>query len=560
MKTSTGTTQAKAYVALARVSSREQEREGFSLDVQEEALRRFAEQNGGTIVKMYRVAETASKAAERTVFNEMLEHCVKHAGKLAGLLVYKVDRAARNLPDYVRLQEIEQRHGVPLIVVSQPTTPTPAGRMSRGMMALMATYFADQLASDVREGHQRRVKAGWFCNAPPFGYRSIRENGRAIVRTEEHEARLVRKLFDLYATGIYTLDTLRAKLVADAETYRGATAWPRSQIHKMLSDRAYIGQIRYHGEFYEGRHEKLVDFATFERVQELLGGRQYKAHEMTFAGELVDCGHCGRPITGERIGKRLANGTFTEYTYYRCSRYNAAGHPRVRVREEDLGEQFRNVLGKLKLAKPEIAEWFKAVLAERAKHVQQENKARRAELQRQVTLIAAQQDKLLNLRLEAGVSDEAFNRKHQELADRLARTREQLAEVDLGAEEHARTASEVFELAQMAESAWVLGSFAVRRQILDLVCLNYRLVGKNLQIQLRKPFDLLAEAVKSEANSSSWTRIEPFVRDVAGLGLHHRRRITELVRWARGLRVGGAGVGGGGVVGGGGGERGDRRG
>ena len=96
----------KKYVALARVSSREQQREGFSLDVQEDALRRYAERNGGTIVKLFRIAETATKRDERKAFKELLAYAKKHADELTGLLFYKVDRAARNLYDYVELERL----------------------------------------------------------------------------------------------------------------------------------------------------------------------------------------------------------------------------------------------------------------------------------------------------------------------------------------------------------------------------------------------------------------------------------------------------------------------
>ncbi len=61
----------KRYVALARVSSREQEREGFSLAVQEDALKRYAETTGGEIVKFFSIAETASKTDERKAFREL---------------------------------------------------------------------------------------------------------------------------------------------------------------------------------------------------------------------------------------------------------------------------------------------------------------------------------------------------------------------------------------------------------------------------------------------------------------------------------------------------------
>ena len=55
----------KQFVGLARVSSREQEREGFSLEIQEDAIKRYASQHHGTIVRLFKIAETASKRDER---------------------------------------------------------------------------------------------------------------------------------------------------------------------------------------------------------------------------------------------------------------------------------------------------------------------------------------------------------------------------------------------------------------------------------------------------------------------------------------------------------------
>src|ERR1700722_20300832 len=76
---------AKRFVALARVSSREQEREGFSLDVQEDALRQYADRTGGEIVRLFRIAETASKKDERKTFKELLAFAKANAHRLDGL-------------------------------------------------------------------------------------------------------------------------------------------------------------------------------------------------------------------------------------------------------------------------------------------------------------------------------------------------------------------------------------------------------------------------------------------------------------------------------------------
>src|SRR5207253_9595215 len=183
----------KRFVALARVSSREQEREGFSLEVQEDALRRYATQAGGEIVKLFRIAETASKGDERKTFRELVAYAKKNAASLDGLLFYKVDRAARNLFDYVELEPLEAEFDLPFISVSQPTENTPAGRMMRRTLANMASFYTEQMSVDVREGIARRVKEGWFCGPAPYGYRNLRKDGRGVVETDPQESANVKR-------------------------------------------------------------------------------------------------------------------------------------------------------------------------------------------------------------------------------------------------------------------------------------------------------------------------------------------------------------------------------
>lgn len=138
------------------MSSREQKREGFSLEVQEDALKRYATHAGGGIAKLFRVAETASKGDERKTFRELLAYAKKNAAFPDGLLFYIEDRAARNLFDYVELERLESEHDLPFISVSQPTENTPACRTMRRTLANMASVFSEQQSVDVREGPARR--------------------------------------------------------------------------------------------------------------------------------------------------------------------------------------------------------------------------------------------------------------------------------------------------------------------------------------------------------------------------------------------------------------------
>ena len=76
----------KRYIALARVSSREQEREGFSLDVQEDAFGEYAKKHRGELVRLFRIAETATKSEERKVFQKVIAYAKKHHRELHGIL------------------------------------------------------------------------------------------------------------------------------------------------------------------------------------------------------------------------------------------------------------------------------------------------------------------------------------------------------------------------------------------------------------------------------------------------------------------------------------------
>lgn len=262
----------KQYAALARVSSREQEREGFSLDVQEDGFRRYAESQGGEIAELFRIAETASKTAERKTFKELVSFVKKHADSLDGLLFYKVDRAARNLFDYVELERLEQDYSVPVIYVTQPTENTPAGRMMRRTLANMAAFYTEQQSLDVREGMERRVASGLPPQKPSYGYRNVRVEGRGLIEIDPVHGPKVRRIFELYAYCGHTIDEILEILYKEGIQYRTARPkFPRSMIHRILRDRTYIGDVLFRGQWHPGKFKPLIDRATWDRVQVLLG-------------------------------------------------------------------------------------------------------------------------------------------------------------------------------------------------------------------------------------------------------------------------------------------------
>ena len=231
----------KKYLALARVSSEEQQREGFSLDIQEEALREWAAKTGAEIAKMYRVAETAHKSEKRKVFHEMLASAREQAGKIAGILFYKLDRAARNMQDWIELVSLRDNFGLEVICITEPFDQSPAGKLNANMLAAISQFYSDQLAVRTKEGVDRRVKSGLFPGHAPYGYENYRENGRGLVRVNKEKALVVQKVFNLYATGNHTLDSIVTILREKGFRYSASQPYfMRSLIYDILRNRSYL--------------------------------------------------------------------------------------------------------------------------------------------------------------------------------------------------------------------------------------------------------------------------------------------------------------------------------
>jgi hypothetical protein len=229
-------------------------------------------------------------------------------------------------------------------------------------------------------------------------------------------------------------------------------------------------------------------------VQILLGDKHNRSHTMTYAADVIHCGHCGHNITGELKIKPTKQGP-KEYLYYRCTKYNQPGHPRTRVTETELDRQVLALFDRMRIEDEGVRAWFRAVLASKTKDAQADTRAQRAELQRQETLLAAQQDRLLNLRIDDQIDEGTFLKKQTELRDRTASILLQLEALNRSRDENAELTCRVFELSQTLRQHWVAAEYAEKRKILEIVWLNCTIDGATLCPTMRKPFDILVEGL-----------------------------------------------------------------
>jgi site-specific DNA recombinase len=308
----------------------------------------MAARHGGQIIQLFKIAETASKREKRKTFRSLLEYTRRNARRLDGLLFVKVDRATRNLGDWHELETLEREYGVRLIFPDQPSGDTPTGRFQRRMSATMAAYQVEQQAVDIRAGHRRRVESGLPVSSAPFGYRNVRINGRGLVEIDPIDAPKVKRIFELYAYHPHTLDTLVDELARQGIVYKDRNPkFTRSTLNRMLNNKHYLGEVLYQGVWYGGKFDPLIERETFQVVQDRLGGKVYHHHEMTYAGSLITCDHCGHVVSGEKKIKKSPLGREKTYVYYRCAKYTTDGHPRVRATEAELEAQLLAIFDRM---------------------------------------------------------------------------------------------------------------------------------------------------------------------------------------------------------------------
>ena len=91
-----------------------------------------------------------------------------------------------------------------------------------------------------------------------------------------------------------------------------------------------------------------------------------------------------------------------------------------------------------------------------------------------------------------------------ELRDKIARLTLKVESADRGRAERVDIAVKAFELSQSLAEKWVTADYATKRHILEIVCLNFRLVDVTLVPTMRKPFDVLAKGLSVQSGRGDW--------------------------------------------------------
>jgi site-specific DNA recombinase len=188
------------YFAYLRVSTPKQ---GVSLLTQREGIARFAASNHFTVTEWFEEKETAARRG-RPVFGEILKKLRRHMAD--NLLVYKVDRSARNLNNWADLGELIDQ-GIPVYFAGEGLDmKTRGGRLAADIQAVVAADYIRNLREETKRGMQKRLEQGFYPLVATIGY--VDRGGGKTKVFDTERSWLVKLGFVSYASGGYTLRTL----------------------------------------------------------------------------------------------------------------------------------------------------------------------------------------------------------------------------------------------------------------------------------------------------------------------------------------------------------------
>ncbi len=168
------------------------------------------------------------------------------------------------------------------------------------MKVAIARFYTNNLSEEVRKGQKEKLAQGWIPMRAKLGYKTAGEKGHKIHVIDEEKAQFIRKMFELYASGNYSLKALIEIMHKEGLRNESGNKVGKSRMHKYLSDPFYCGKNRWQDKIYQGQHEPLISEELFNEVQARLTRKikhpQYKKHLPVFKAKIV-CEECDGLIT-----------------------------------------------------------------------------------------------------------------------------------------------------------------------------------------------------------------------------------------------------------------------
>ncbi len=413
------------YIAYCRKSTDEKDKQVLSIEAQIAELKEFAKRENLTVTEFITEAKTA-KVPGREQFAEVLKKIEK--GLANAILSWHPDRLARNSIDGGKI--IYLLDTGKLLDLKFPSfwfESTPQGKFMLSIAFGQSKYYVDNLSENVKRGNRQKLRNGVWPSKAPYGY--INNPKTRGIDVDPELSKVVKKAFQLFAEGNISFTGVSHFMFKFGIRREGEKPVKVGQVKNMLSNRFYLGVLKYAGEYYQGSHKTFISKKLFDEVQKQvvkIERPRQKGHNFAFAG-LATCGECGAAITAEQHVKKYKNGTGQTFIYYRCTKKLKPCNQKY-VSESETEEQLRKIVGDCGLHEdwqPYFEKWISEAEEKDMLTAEVEEKQLDGHIQESEVKL----NRLLDGYLDQIIEPEVYKQKKNELFDEKLKLEEKKSQI-----------------------------------------------------------------------------------------------------------------------------------
>ena len=269
-----------------------------SIEGQIRVCKQYAERNGLLVVDSYIDRATTGTNDNRAAFQQMLKDSKRRQWSV--VIVYKLDRFARNKYESVVNRKKLTDNGVELVSAMENIPDTPEGKLFLAVIEGFNEYFSEDLKQKVNRGLKESwLKGNATGGLPPYGY--VIKDKKYVI--DETEAEVVREIFRKYAQG-YRAVSIAEDLKARNVRRKCGKHITHKYVYIILHDRRYTGVVEHQGTEYSNifppiiTKELWLQVNTINEENKIAPGRKKEIYDYILSGKLV-CGNCKRRMSGE---------------------------------------------------------------------------------------------------------------------------------------------------------------------------------------------------------------------------------------------------------------------
>lgn len=304
----------KKAVIYARYSSHSQRDE--SIEGQLRECQEYAIKNDYIILEEYCDRALTGKSDNRAAFQKMIRDAKNN--KFNYVLVYKLDRFARNRYDSAMYKNMLKKHNIKVVSIKENISDSPEGIILESVLEGMAEYYSANLSQNIKRGMtENALQCKYNGSGLALGY-SITPDKHFEINPAG--AKIVQEIYELYARGRTVTDIITYCNEKGYKTQLGAE-FNKNSLNKILTNEKYIGTYKHGDIVIENGIPAIIDRELFDKVQAKVK-ENYKSRARSKAkveyllSTKLFCGHCGTNMNGESGTSKNGN----KHHYYKCNK------------------------------------------------------------------------------------------------------------------------------------------------------------------------------------------------------------------------------------------------